>query len=135
MNCKLISRELDEIRTKTSPGVTPREGQHKRLFELFAELEKTIIKNGEHGFDGNTETKADGLLEAQCVIMNAAASVDAHSIQDVLYKLALWRWFAPDLDHPADELEPLDAITYSAFRDLSHILKERSVLTDFDVAC
>lgn len=65
--------------------------------------------------------------DAQSVLMAQAASYHAHSVREVLYKLALWRWDSPDVEDP-QSLARYDAVAYSAFRDLARLLGDKSVL-------
>ena len=53
-------------------------------------------------------------------------------MNDLLYKLALWRWDSADLDVAVEDMTRANAIAYSAFRDLAKMLGDNAVLKDFD---
>jgi len=50
--------------------------------------------------------------------MELVASVESKSMEDLAYKLALWRWDAPDIDATGACMSRGDLVAYSAFRDL-----------------
>ena len=134
MNVETALNELNEIRDSAQQGQDIGEDdRHKRLFELFVAIEKALPR--QDGGNPAIETKADALTQTQCDIIYAAARLEAHLIREVLFKLALWRWMAPELDQPVENMQPCDAIAYSAFRDLAKILGEESTLNEFDLAC
>ena len=64
--------------------------------------------------------------------MRTAATLPARCTRDLLYKLALWRWDAADLDQPVEDMNRADAVLYSVFMDLVKMLGARDVLKDFD---
>lgn len=100
----------------------------KKLFDLFRQI-GDVLAGCEEG-----DPKATGLMEAQTVVVRTAAAVPARTMRDLLYKLALWRWDAPNLDKPTDEMCRGEAVAYSAFRDLVKALGENDLLKDFDKA-
>ena len=58
---------------------------------------------------------------AQTNLMELVASIEAKSLEDLAYKLALWRWDAPDLDDPSAAMSRCELVAYSAFRDLVNL--------------
>ncbi len=123
-----LRQEISEIEAEAiRPDAT--ETHLGKLFELFRRIESVLADCAP---DEEGDAKAAGLIEAQSVVMRTAAAVPARSMQDLLYKLAFWRWDAPDLDKPTEDMSRSDAIVYSAFRDLVKTLDDKSVLKDFD---
>lgn len=110
-------------------AVQPEGDDHlKKLFDLYRQIGE-VLAGCEDG-----DAKTAGLIEAQTVVIRTAAAVPVRTTRDVLYKLALWRWEAPELDKSTDEMSRGDAVAYSAFRDLAKALGEENVLKDFDKA-
>ncbi|WP_428407046.1 hypothetical protein [Hyphococcus sp.] len=131
MDVVSLRKEITEIREQAGPRAGMAEDHHERLFEVFREIDAAISRCSE-GEDA--DDKAAGLIEAQGVVMRTAATLQARSMRDILYKLALWRWDAADIDQPVQDMNRADAIIYSAFLDLVKMLGERDVLKDFDKA-
>ena len=95
----------------------------QRAFEVFRQIEAVMSAENDNG--SVSEFESDALIDAQFDLIQATRLVKAKSINDILYKLALWRWSIGDL---STELQPCDAVAYSAFLDLTEILGETSVL-------
>jgi hypothetical protein len=123
MDISRLQEEIDDIRAKATPMAEKRENLHQALFDVYRRIGKDLRPDDE---------KADGLIAAQTTIMRTAATLKALSARELLFKLALWRWDAPDLDQPIDEMERHHAVAYSTFRDLAALLSENTVLTDYD---
>ena len=51
---------------------------------------------------------------AQTVLMNTAAIVRGKNYRDLLFKLAFWRWDAPELGPSIDQMTRYEALAYSA---------------------
>ncbi len=88
------------------------------LFREYATLEERIVAD---------PAIADGLVSAQSLVMRTAAGAPARTPRDLLFKLALWRWDAPDLQTPIETLPRYNAVAVSAFRDLTAMVGEPSV--------
>lgn len=93
------------------------------LFQSWRRLENSISEAGQD---------ADGLIDAQSLLMHTAALMQSKTPRDVLFKLAFWRCDAPDLDVPLGEMQRGDAVVYSAYRDLVHLTGATEVLTKLD---
>ncbi len=128
-NVSSLRREIDAIRAQIHPHLSTEEDHHEKLFDVFRQIDAAIADSGSGADD---EGKAASLIEAQTVIIRTAAALPARCMRDLLYKLAIWRWDAPELDQPTEDMGRADAIAYSAFLDLSKMLGERDVLKDFD---
>lgn len=127
MSVASLTKDLPDLAAADAPA--PEGDEHlKKLFDLFRQI-GAALADCEDG-----DPKAAGLIEAQTVVVRTAAAVPARTMRDVLYKLAIWRWDAPDLDKPTDEMSRGEAVAYSAFRDLVKALGEDTVLKDFDKA-
>ena len=70
------------------------------------------------------------LLRRQNALFAKAISTPATAAEDVLFKLALWRWskLPPDLD--PSRLPPSDAVIFSALKDLAALLGRDAILVD-----
>ncbi|MGF1542975.1 MAG: hypothetical protein ACFB00_00430 [Parvularculaceae bacterium] len=104
--------------------VNAEDGAHARLFATYRNIETRIRKD---------DQTASALIAAQTFVMRNAASLPALTLEDLLYKLALWRWDAPDLDQPSDRMTRYDAVAYGAFRDFAAMMPTTPVLTEFDL--
>lgn len=125
-----LQRAVSEIEVEAAERSDAQEDHLEKLFNLFRQIDEVLADcSGEQG-----DAKAAGLIEAQTVIIRTAAVIQARCKRDLLYKLALWRWDAPDLDKPLEEMSRSDAILYSAFCDLAKTLGDETVLKDFDKA-
>jgi len=125
-----LRKDIDDIQEHIRPHLAAQDDHHEKLFEVFRQIDSAIAEceSGNEAEDG----RAASLIEAQTVIIRTAAALPARCMRDLLYKLAIWRWDAPELDQPVEEMGRADAIAYSAFLDLSKMLGERDVLKDFD---
>lgn len=130
MNGCSVRKQVFDIQQRIQPHLDLSDDHHERLFEVFRELDAAIAEC-EVG-DEESDAKATGLIEAQTVVIRTAAALPARCTRDLLYKLAIWRWDAPDLELPVEDMNRADAIAYSAFLDLSKMLGATDVLKDFD---
>lgn len=127
MDLKYIHQELRKFnQLETSPGYEE-DDLHRRLFELFVSLGGKI-----DAAEIANDDQVSGLKKARNLIVRIITLLQARTKRDLLYKLALWRRTAPNLDKPFGELSDLDAIAYSAYRDLVDLTGEHGVLTEFD---
>lgn len=97
----------------------------KRLFAVWTDLNDKLAV---------AKADADAILDAQTRLMSMAAHLPARSVEDVLYKLAFWRWDSCDLDTDFSALQRGDQIVYSAFRDLAVLTGDTAALTPADIA-
>ncbi|WP_411816615.1 hypothetical protein [Hyphococcus sp. DH-69] len=131
MNVTYLTKEIESIRNGASPAGAERTDHHRQLFEVFRKIENALAVNPDPDAP-ETAARIDGLIEAQTVVIRTAATLPARSTEDLLYKLAIWRWDSPDLDKPVNEMNRADAIAYTAFRDLANILSDDSALKETD---
>lgn len=102
---------------------------HGAFFDLFIQFEKEISDIASaHG----SEENLDALSDRQNEVMLLAARKKAKDLPGVLTKLALWRWGFDDSEWP--ELNPADAVIYSAFRDLAEMLGDTAYFKKADAA-
>lgn len=101
---------------------------HYRLFEIYAETEKSFVYFEDAHVD---EELLDALTVAQSELLSVASSIKANSAQDILFKLALWRWAASE--DPEYSMEGADQAAYSAFKDLVDLVGDYSVLKNTDL--
>ncbi|MEX6632564.1 hypothetical protein [Hyphococcus lacteus] len=131
MNVTCLNQEIESIQAHAAPLTAERTDHHQQLFAVFKKIENALAQNTNS--DAPEETKRiEGLIEAQTVVIRTAATLPARTAKDLMYKLALWRWDAPDLDKPVQDMHRADAIAYSAFRDLADMLSDNSTLKDID---
>ena len=128
----MTSLKLNIMDAQTVANASPdaREDHLEKLFNVFRQIDEVLGDCA--GPDDLGDEKAAGLIDAQTVVIRTAAALPARTYHDLLYKLALWRWDAPELDQPVDQMNRSDAIAYSAFRDLAEMLGVENVLKDFD---
>ena len=131
MNVTCLNQEIESIQERAAPLVAERTDHHQRLFAVFQKIENALTQdpNSDPTEEAN---RIEALIEAQTVVIRTAAALPARTAKDLMYKLALWRWDAPDLDKPIEDMERADAIAYSAFRDLAVMLSDNSTLKDID---
>ncbi len=123
MASEIIDRALLDF---DCPAAAAVEGStFKRLFAVWTELQDKLAA---------ATADADSILDAQTRLMAMASHLPAKSVEDVLYKLAFWRWDSGNLDADFSSLQRGDQIVYSAFRDLAALTGDRAVLTKADVA-
>ncbi len=132
MKFSSLSKEIIDIQKNFRPQRDLSDDPHERLFEIFQEIEAAIAERPTG--DDDADANASGLIEAQSVVIRTAAALPARCTRDLLFKLALWRWDAPDLEQPVEDMNRADAIAYSAFIDLSKMLGAQEVLKEFDKA-
>lgn len=105
----------------------------KRMFRTWRDIEAKIAANEADVEEGAIEKADDDAYRmAQKALMDTAAAIRGSSLEDILYKLALWRWEAGDLGASLDEMKRGDAMVYSAFRDLAELTGESDVVTERD---
>ena len=130
MDVHSLRKEINDIQQQIQPHLNTDADHHEKLFDVFRQIDAAIAECGSD--DEAEQGRAASLIEAQTVIIRTAAALPARCMRDLLYKLAIWRWDAPELDQPVEDMGRADAIAYSAFLDLSKMLGERDVLKDFD---
>lgn len=107
--------------------------QLESLFRMYRAADAALECYGRAGHSAADSACYDRVIDTQSAIMRRAVAVKASSIKGVLYKLAMWRRDAPDLNVPLDELMRYDAIAVSAFRDLASLLGEEDILIQDDI--
>lgn len=131
MNVTSLNQEIESIQAHAAPLIAARTDHHQQLFAVFQKIENALTQ--EKNADApEAATRIERLIEAQTVVIRTAATLPARTTKDLMYKLALWRWDAPDLDKPVEDMHRADAIAYSAFRDLAVMLSDNSTLKDID---
>lgn len=100
------------------------------MFFLWRLLQERLCATHSVGDDA----LADKITDAQAALMAFVAQQPAKTTEDVLYKLALWRWDSSDIAGEITALPPADQVLYSAFRDLVQMTGLRDVLTEEDLA-
>ncbi|WP_031554799.1 hypothetical protein [Parvularcula oceani] len=104
-----LKRRIDRVRAGGAEN-----GLHADLLDLYKDIEERL--ETDQGEDEASEARRTGLLDMQEFILMVARETPARTLEQIVYKLALWRWHAPDLD--GDELQPSDAVARSSFDDL-----------------
>jgi hypothetical protein len=132
MNIIELRREIEALRLDSAPVDGCPASRLEDLCKAFLACEKNLKEYNRSSGGADDDLRADWVIEMQTIIMARAATTPAATLSDVLYKLAMWRWDAPDLD---DEMgvQRYDAMALSAFRDLARILKNDAVLQPGDV--
>lgn len=124
-----------EIKTETQPMeaalVNAEKSHHlENLFRKWREIELALDAHAAEDTGSiHNQAECNRLIEAQSMLMNSAALTSSSTFRDLLFKLSLWRWDAPELD---DQPQRSDAIALSVFRDLVDLTGETGVLTEID---
>ena len=132
MGVASLTKEISNSWKEGALQPDAREDHLEKLFAVFRQIDEVLADCTDAGEEA--DAKAAGLIEAQTVVMRTAALLPARTARDLLYKLAIWRWDAADLDQPLSDMNRNDAVAYSAFRDLAKMLDAENVLKDFDKA-
>ncbi len=111
------------LTTKAAQSVS----QLESFFKLWLTLERR------NALARETFDAVDDAVPAQTNLMELVASVESKSLEDVAYKLALWRWDAPDLDDPSAGMSRCELVAYSAFRDLVNLTGLESLMKPEDI--
>lgn len=128
MNIDSLRREIEAIGPHADGQSQDGEAALKDLFRVFRAAEASLVAYHEASCGAADDMRADWVIEMQSLIMQNAAATRAETMTGVLYKLAMWRWDAPDLED-ADDVQRSDRLALSAFHDLARLLKEEDVLT------
>ncbi|MBT8473807.1 MAG: hypothetical protein HKN14_13260 [Marinicaulis sp.] len=107
----------------------------KSLFEIFVKIEKSLDLAEESSSSRELEEISGRLIEAQSHALQIAINIPARNARDLLYKLALWRWDAPEINGEHTDLKRYEAVTYSTFLDLAMIVGDDEVLKKMDREC
>ncbi len=123
MDAVSLNENFQEL---TDLAVDAPEGEHsahESLFAIYRDIESRLTAD---------DDDADNLIATQSVVVRSAAMLPARTVRDVLFKLALWRWDAPNIDTPIDEMMPYEAAAFSALNDLVDLTAEAGVLKSGD---
>ena len=121
MASEIIDRALFDFDDPSAPA---QDGSpFKRLFNVWMGLQEKLK---------TATVDADKLLDAQSTLMSMAAHLPARSVEDVLYKLAFWRWDCLAEDVDIASLRRGDQIVLSAFRELAALTGESAALARMD---
>lgn len=104
------------------------------VIKLWAQLEK---RNQEFAKMPSTQAEVElhntQLIEAQDRLMSIAASIQSQNEKHLAFKLALWRWDAPELDVKKRSIQRSDRVAYSAFIDLVRLTGLDTLLRPQDI--
>src|SRR3990167_3046694 len=120
MNITELHREIEELFSGVAPIGDGRASRLEELFNTFRACERNLDEYNRSSGGAEDDVRADWVIEMQTIIMAKAAATPAATLNDVLLKLAMWRWDAPDLDEEMDA-QRYDAMALSAFRDLARL--------------
>lgn len=102
----------------------------ENLFRKWREIEIALDAHAVEETDSiHSQAECNRLIEAPSTLMNSAAMTTSTTFRDLLFKPALWRWDAPELD---DQPQRSDAIALSVFRGLVYLTGETGALTEID---
>ena len=104
----------------------------KNLFEIFVKIENVLELAEESSSTSELEEISGRLIDAQSRALQIASQIQASSAGDLLYKLALWRWDAPEINGDHTDLKRYEAVMYSTFLDLAKIVGDDMVLKEMD---
>ena len=99
---------------------------------LFVDF-REICRQLEENESSPNELESERLLDIQSQILHAAAKLPAKSIDELVYKLALWRWDSSHLDGPHGADHRADKVAYSVFCDLAMLTGIDTVKTRHDL--
>lgn len=132
MNIEELRLEVENLQSELRQLTERSEDRLDALLGVYFATDRNLEEYNRTSGGAEDDMRADWVIEMQSLIMQKAAAIEADSLNGVLYKLALWRWDAPDLDVSNAELYRYDALAYSAFRDLAAILRNEKVLKPCD---
>ncbi len=104
------------------------------IFDLWTHLERRnqdFIKLPHT--QAEVEIHNNNLFEAQERLMSTATTIRSKNDDHIAYKIALWRWDAPELDQRDGFIQRSDKVAYSAFKDLVRITGLHKLLRKQDV--
>lgn len=132
MNIKELQNAVVELRVENHGPGGRMETQLEELFGLFLDAEEILKDYNQSSGGAEDDKRADWVIEIESEIMAKAAKIPSDTVKGALYKLAMWRWDAADIDVPEGDMLRSNAVAYSAFRDLARLLKEERVLSPRD---
>lgn len=92
----------------------------KQLFKLWKALEEDLVKLRcrDHAECDYAIDDKDGIIDAQSAILNLVGQLSSQDFEDVMYKLAIWRW---DVGSNIESLS--DGVLLSAYSDMLRLIK------------
>ena len=94
-------------------------GKHRALFRLYRDIDGLLDTLGRSAL---ALRQRSAYVTVQAFILDSAAAIEAASLEDLTYKLALWRW---DYHRCLDETWPRgDIVAASVLEDLVSITGE-----------
>lgn len=127
MDAGALRKEIEDLQaTSSSPNGEGLEEHHQKLLELFIRIDKELDENWSNAQGPGAEAKIDSLIQAQSVIMQTAACLQAQTLRDLYYKMALWRRDTTGLDRPLSEMPRTTALAYSVYKDLAALARKES---------
>lgn len=127
-----LSVRIADLARRAVPSGQIGRDHHQTLFLLYLEIDETLARC-RAGCERPTDRELAALVEAQTTIMNTSSILRARTIEDTLFKLALWRWDCLDRHRPETGLSRGESVAYSLFKDLAVSSMHRYVLTAGDL--
>lgn len=103
----------------------------EQLFYTYSGLTKKLEECASCCSCEGSDERADELLAEQSEVIRQAVSAPTNIIREILFKITLWRWDAPDLE-ALNNLDRHNALAYSVFRDLVNLTGASNALTEDD---
>ena len=122
LTCK--SNEKKRLKEILKSSCNDDHNKLKELFFLFMNAHELMEELHKLGQDKRSEAELDQLLSFQVGAIKKAMSIRSYELTDVLIKLAFWREIAPEIDLPLADMQPFDAIAFSAYIDLMEIVEQ-----------
>jgi len=120
-----------ETQFKTIGQVSHASDSFRILFDLYAQAEATQHLNLDIQAE-DIEGQFDTLGQTQDILIELSASLTAKTMDDILFKMAMWRRHAAQIDPFDSDMTSDERLGYSVFRDLAQICQYDEVLTEQD---
>jgi hypothetical protein len=127
MSVKKTGQIISDITRRLSLPWDEQEHPHRQLFQLYVSTANMLAHHHKASPFQDNPSRIQ-LLELQDDIMRQASAIPAASNNELLFKLAIWRWGRSEQCLS----KPSEAVVYSAFRDLADRLTDYSVLNQSD---
>ena len=101
------------------------------LFKLYTQSETVQLSNLD-GKSTEVEALAKKLEQTQDNLIELSSQLPAKSMDDILFKMALWRRHAAQIDPFDATMTGDEKLGYSVFRDLAFMCQRDDVFTNQD---
>ncbi len=120
MKTRLAFSEHRNVEKDNSADASAYSSQFKALFQLWLRFDEAQASM-------RGEESVDQCTKVQSVIMTLMEATPSQTMEDLLYKLAIWRW--DSLEPDIETADRGDRLAYSALADLARMTSNDWILT------